>query len=48
MTKTAELPFGDAHTHIAHIREYPQPPVPPPLGVEEQHKEGVLSPPRTS
>ena len=28
MTKTAEktLPFGTAHTYIAHIREYPPPP----------------------
>ena len=26
MTKTAEtMPFGAAHTHIAHIREYPSP-----------------------
>ena len=28
MSKTAEktLPFGAAHTYIAHIREYPPPP----------------------
>ena len=27
MTKTAEktIPFGAAHTYIAHIREYPPP-----------------------
>ena len=28
MTKTAEktIPFGAAHTYIAHIRDYPPPP----------------------
>ena len=31
-TKTAEkplIPFGTAHTHIAYIRDYPPPPLPP-------------------
>ena len=30
MNKTAEktIPFGAAHTYVAHIREYPPPPTP--------------------